>query len=48
MIFVAFVTFLARPKEGVSRALLDLTCLGVSVKLIHGKLVTPFLIRPRR
>jgi Mg2+-importing ATPase len=34
--FVGFLTFLDRPKEGVSDALADLATLGVSVKLITG------------
>ena len=34
--FVGFLTFLDRPKEGVTEALADLAKLGVSVKLITG------------
>jgi Mg2+-importing ATPase len=34
--FVGFLTFLDRPKEGVTEALADLARLGVSVKLITG------------
>jgi Mg2+-importing ATPase len=34
--FLGFLTFLDRPKEGVSRAIEDLRALGVSVKLISG------------
>ncbi|MFN8063027.1 MAG: magnesium-translocating P-type ATPase [Vicinamibacterales bacterium] len=34
--FAGFLTFLDRPKAGVSRALADLTDLGVSVKVITG------------
>lgn len=34
--FEGFITFLDRPKEGVSQALADLARLGVSVKLITG------------
>jgi Mg2+-importing ATPase len=34
--FVGFLTFLDRPKEGVSKALVELAALGVSVKLITG------------
>jgi Mg2+-importing ATPase len=36
MTLVGFVTFLDRPKEGVSKAISDLARLGVSVKLITG------------
>jgi Mg2+-importing ATPase len=40
--FAGFLTFLDRPKEGVSQAIADLARLGVAVKLISGdtKLVT--------
>jgi len=34
--FAGFLTFLDRPKDGVSRAIVDLRGLGVSVKLITG------------
>jgi P-type Mg2+ transporter len=36
MTFVGFVTFLDRPKAGVSKTITDLARLGVSVKLITG------------
>jgi Mg2+-importing ATPase len=36
MRFVGFVTFLDRPKEGVAKAISDLSALGVSIKLITG------------
>jgi len=36
MTLVGFVTFLDRPKEGVSKAISDLARLGVAVKLITG------------
>jgi Mg2+-importing ATPase len=36
MTFLGFVTFLDRPKEGVSKAISDLAQLGVAVKLITG------------
>ena len=36
MRFMGFITFLDRPREGVTEALRQLTALGVSVKLISG------------
>ncbi|HEX5215661.1 MAG TPA: magnesium-translocating P-type ATPase [Vicinamibacterales bacterium] len=36
MIFMGFLTFLDRPKEGVADALAELAALGVSVKLVTG------------
>ena len=36
LVFAGFLTFLDRPKEGVSRAIADLAALGVAVKLITG------------
>ena len=36
MRFEGFLTFLDRPKEGVAQAIVDLTALGVSIKLITG------------
>jgi Mg2+-importing ATPase len=36
MTFMGFLTFLDRPKEGVAKAIAELTALGVSIKLITG------------
>jgi Mg2+-importing ATPase len=36
MTFMGFLTFLDRPKEGVTEAISDLAALGVSIKLITG------------
>ncbi len=43
--FEGFVTFLDRPKEGIARAIADLSQLGVSIKLITGdnKLVAQYI-----
>ncbi len=47
MTFAGFVTFLDRPKEGVSQTIADLARLGVSIKLITGdnKLVAQHVAR---
>jgi Mg2+-importing ATPase len=36
LVFAGFLTFLDRPKDGVSQAIVDLASLGISVKLITG------------
>lgn len=43
--FAGFLTFLDRPKEGVSETITDLAKLGVSIKLITGD--SKLVARPR-